>query len=295
MNQRILFFLSITIIAVGIVGIALQKKPQPEEEAVVPSSSQPVEHTILIAKSLRSIKSGDTLERSDYQMIPVKVSSELNDPRDISSLSASDGLRGFMVKNDLKKDEVIIPSSVVSPNSPDFMKEMLSENEMPYAFPVKEIDDYLLSTLRVGDKVSLYIKIKETDRYKESRVVLDETPFNNEGSGSRRTDKNTQPLYTINQIFEQLTVLESKRKEKDENSNESRYGTNSSYAGTIILRLNKEQLAKLRVIENVGEIFLLPAGSRTDKSLKRIRMDEVLPMLRSKREIRSLKEVRGQQ
>lgn len=52
MNHRMLFFLSIIVIAVGIAGILVQKKA-PEVSEV--KSAPQVGHTIMVAKAIREL------------------------------------------------------------------------------------------------------------------------------------------------------------------------------------------------------------------------------------------------
>ena len=54
--------------------------------------------------------------------------------------------------------------------------------------------------------------------------------------------------------------------------------------GKLVLRMNQQQLAELRVVEKAGEIILFPAeGSQSNK---KIEMDEVLPQFRAIKELR---------
>lgn len=55
--------------------------------------------------------------------------------------------------------------------------------------------------------------------------------------------------------------------------------------GKLVLRMNQQQLAKLRVVEKAGEVILFPAESGQDNNRK-IEMDEVLPQFRAIKELR---------
>lgn len=274
MNHRTLFFLSITAIAVGVTGIFLQQKgeaPEPKQQVTVENVSR----TILVAEAIHDLQAGEILSPQDYKIATLKASSTISDPRDISSIPGGN-LRGYLVTETIKKGSGITLPMLLSPTHPDYAKRSLRVNEMPYAFPVSAPEDYLLSSTRAGDKLALYIRIKEIERGKTEMVGLA-----SEGSSSYRAQT---PKYVVTRIFEQVTVLDSKRF-FSAREGENAYSTNNKIVGTIVLRLNQKQLAMLRTIETSGQLFLLP-DSQDKQSIKRISMDEVLPQLRSIKELR---------
>lgn len=274
MNHRTLFFLSITAIAVGVTGIFLQQKgeaPEPKQQVTVKNVSR----TILVAEAIHDLQAGEILSPQDYKIATLKVSSTISDPRDISSIPGGN-LRGYLVTETIKKGSGLTLPMLLSPTHPDYAKRSLRVNEMPYALPVSAPEDYLLSSTRAGDKLALYIRIKEIERGKTEMVGLA-----SEGSSSYRAQT---PKYVVTRIFEQVTVLDSKRF-FSAREGENAYSTNNKIVGTIVLRLNQKQLAMLRTIETSGQLFLLP-DSQDKQSIKRISMDDVLPQLRSIKELR---------
>ncbi len=99
MNHRMLFFLSIIVIAVGIAGIFVQKKtPEVTEVKPVPQAS----HTIMVAEAIRELKPYDILNRDDYKITSIEISKESKDRRDISSLDNGD-LQGYLIRHNISK------------------------------------------------------------------------------------------------------------------------------------------------------------------------------------------------
>jgi len=271
MNHRVLFFLSIIVIGVGVVGIFIQSR-QPDVVTTIEElkgNSDNAEKNILVAEALRDLQARDILSPQDYRILTLKTNG--TDARDITALSDGD-IRGYLVMNNVVKGGYLTPPMLLSPTDKDFSSQSLNVGEMPYSFPVKSADSYLLSSISAGDTLSLYIRLKEIEKGKTETVGLS----NSEGSSSfgRKT-----PKYTITRIFERITVLESKRY-KEQNQNESRLSQDNKTIGVIVFRLNQSQLAKLRTIENVGDLFLLPY-SPTQEGINRISMDESLPQLHS--------------
>lgn len=274
MNHRTLFFLSITAIIVGVTGIFLQQKgktPVLKQQETVEN----VPRTVLVAEAIHDLQAGEILSPQDYNIATLKVSSTISDPRDISSMTGGN-LRGYLVTKTIKKGSGITLPMLLSPTHPDYAKRSLRMNEMPYAFPVSAPDDYLLSSTRAGDKLALYIRTKEIERGKTEMVGLA-----SEGSSSFLAQT---PKYVVTRIFEQVTVLDSKRF-SSAREGENAYSMSNKIVGTIVLRLNQKQLAILRTIETSGQLFLLP-DSQDKQSIKRISMDDVLPKMRSIKELR---------
>jgi pilus assembly protein CpaB len=274
MNNRVIFFISIVVIGVGIAGIVLQER-QPNNE-IQKEKNIESEHTILIAQALKDLHPYDIISPTDYKVISVSAPKDITDPRDITSVPDS-SIRGYLVRNNISKGGYLSLSMLEAPSSPDFAKHSLRADEMPYSLPVSNSDDYLLSSTFTGDKVSLYIRLTEVDKNKKNNVGL--VP-----EGSASADKELKK-FVVSRIFKQITVLESKRFKVDENNKQSQYGREDTPIGVIVIRLNQKQLAELRVIEKAGELFIFPEDGDS-QSISKIRMDDVLPQFRSVKELR---------
>ncbi|AJQ98909.1 Flp pilus assembly protein RcpC/CpaB [Enterobacteriaceae bacterium bta3-1] len=270
MNHRMLFFLSIVVIAVGIAGIFVQKKA-PENE--VKQNAVTAVNTITVAKAVRELKPYDILKRDDYTLTSIEVAQEIKDRRDISSLDNGD-LQGYLVRHNISNGSFILPHMVESPSSTTFAAHSLRSNETPYSYKVKPEDEYLLSSLSIGDEVSLYLRLIEVDKSKKNNVGL-------VTEGSNIPDANMK-RYAISRVMGPLSIVDIKKIPKEKTKSYS----NEDFVGTIVLRLDSQQLAELKVVEKAGELLLFPFDEYEDESNQKIRMDEVLPQFNSVKELR---------
>ncbi|QHM73460.1 pilus assembly protein CpaB [Mixta intestinalis] len=274
MNHRMIFFLSIIVIGVGIAGIVLQKNQTPTKQSVASEQKVNKSKVIIVAEAKRDLKAHDILRPEDYQLKSVEINSTGHDIRDISSVSTN-GLDGFLLLNNLSKDSAILPEMVESPNSKDFIYRSLRSDELTYAYTVLPQEDYLLSSLSRGQQVSIYIRLTEVERDKKNAVGL-------VSEGNSASSKQLKK-FAISKVTEPLTILDIRKEEKKDDQRKS-YNRDEP-VGSIILRMNQKQLARLRVVEKAGDILLFPA----DKSIanyEKFRMDEVLPQFGSIRELR---------
>ncbi|WP_279156196.1 SAF domain-containing protein [Obesumbacterium proteus] len=270
MNHRMLFFLSIIVIAVGITGIFVQKKtPEVSEVKSAPQAS----HTIMVAEAIRELKPYDILGRDDYKITSIEISKESKDRRDISSLDNGD-LQGYLIRHNISKGSIILPEMVESPKSPTFSAHSLRSNETPYSYKIKPEDEYLLSSLSIGDEVSLYIRLVEVDKSKKNNIGL-------VTEGSNSPDKNMK-RYAISRVMGPISIVDIKKMPKATSKN---YNGDDS-VGMVVLRLDSQQLSELKVVEKAGEILLFPFDEYEDESNQKIRMDEVLPQFNSVKELR---------
>lgn len=284
MNHRVLFILSIVVIVVGIGGILIQNtQHQPVEDHKSESTRELAsEQEIMVAEALRDLKPYDILTTEDYRLISMKISSTMKDYRDISSLS-NGGLVGALLRSHVAKGASIIPAEIISSTDPSFISASLREGEVPFSLPILPDEDYILSTTRSGDKMDVYIRLIEVERNKKNDVgLMDE--------GSSGAAKNT-PQYATMRLLNNVTVLESKRfeKNKKEGQEKNRFThEKEDPIGSITLRLNQRQVVELMTVAKTGELFLLPDGGAESAGSK-VRMDEILPQFRPVKELRGRK------
>ncbi|MCG3100536.1 pilus assembly protein CpaB [Enterobacter sp. DRP3] len=269
MNHRMLFFLSVIVIAVGIIGIVTQKN------AVVPHQSsitqiKTTKKAIVIAEATRELHPRDILRPEDFRIRTIEVDKNENDIRDLSSLGTKN-LTGYLIRNNIPQDSSILPAFIEAPTSKTFVIHSLNADELPYGYPVSAEDGYLLSSLSTGDSVSMYIRLVEVEKDKESKVGL-------VSEGSNSSDKNMKK-YALSRLTGPLSILQVNEDKKAASGHA--YG---QPIGTIVLRLNRKQLADLRVVEKAGDILLFPASN--GQSDVKVRLDDVLPQFRSVKELR---------
>lgn len=272
MNHRMLFFLSVIVIAVGIIGIVTQKNTVVSHQ---PSITQEInlKKTIVVAEATHDLQPRDILRPEDYKVRTIEVDKSEQDVRDISSLGTKN-LTGYLVHNNIPQDSSILPGFIEAPTSKTFVVHSLGPDELPYGYPVSAEDEYLLTSLSSGDSVSLYIRLLEVEKDKESKVGL-------VSEGNSSSEKNMKK-YALSKLTGPLNILQITEDKKVKAAGHS-FGLSQS-VGTIVLRMNRKQLADLRVVEKTGDILLFPATN--DQSSVKVRMDDVLPQFRSVKELR---------
>ena len=276
MNHRILFFLSLIIIVVGLTGILLQKK-EPAEHGNGPAPVQGAKkRAIAIAETLREIKPHDILSQEDYQIRTIEIDEADQDIRDISSLGTHN-LNGYLALTHLPPDSAILPDRIEAPGSPTFVLHSLKKDEMPYSYRVSAQDESLLTSLSVGDEVSLYIRLAENEKGQ-----LNNAGTLTEMSGAPNSAASN---YAISPLSGPLSIIEIK---KDNAQGEKSGYEHHETVGSIVLRTSREQLAALRVAEKAGELLLFPADNDGDQAEK-LSVGEVL------KQFRTVKELRGRQ
>ena len=278
MNHRVLFFLSVTVIVIGLAGIFIQGRHADDVGAPQTVSTGVKTKSITIAETLRDLKPHDIIEVKDYRLRTIEVAQDSQDERDIAAMGSSD-LNGFLVRNHIAKHSAIVAKAVESPLSKTFLLHSLKKNELPYGYLVRPQEEYLLSSLSVGDKVALYIRIAEVDKSRDAKVGA-ATP-DGVGSGTGSTNKK----YALGRIRGPLSILDVQREEK---KGETNAFDSDKYVGKIVLRMDQKQLADLRVVEKSGEILLFPAEDGMGNKQK-INMDEVLPQFKTIKELRGEK------
>lgn len=267
MNHRVLLILSITAILVGIVGISLQNKNNDNSHREI-VRIEDVPQTIMLAEALRDLQAGEILQPEDYKITTLTVPSKFSDARDISTMSGAN-IRGYLVKSNVARGSFLTSLMLLSPESKNYFRESLGQGEMPYSFPITSADDYLISSTHPGDKLAIYIRIREVEKGKTERIEL-----TREGS---QTNNNQIQKNVVTQVFNKVTVLDSKRFKEIKNTDTS-FMTNNKIIGSIILRLNQKQLAILRTIETSGQLFLMP-DSKNHHEIMHVSIDDVLPQL----------------
>lgn len=288
MNRRVIIFLSIGLIVVGVLGIFLnsssEKPTKPQSVAAVKVFKAVEKKNIVIAEALKELNPKDILQASDYSLKTVEIDKDSQDPRDIHALGVKN-INGFLNLNHVVAGNAIITTGLESPDSKTFALHSLKGNEIFWDYYFRAHDNYLAS-LTAGQKVSLYLRSAMLDPQKEKspqRVPMD-------GNSAGRNVKK----FEINHIAGPLDIIavnrldtgkskdnkEGKEKEakpKADNSNLKKELTNDSYVGWLTLRIQSSQLAKLKSVEKSGEIIAIPGGN--EAAVKRMTADQILPQM----------------
>lgn len=272
MNHRMMFFISLTVIAVGVIGIFVFVGGEPAKTdgtAVVSTQDSP-KRRVVLAMAKTDLSSGHIIKPEDYQLseITVEDGSDLIG-LDISALKTG-SLRGYLLKSSIKAESYIVADMLESPDSPGYVLNSLGADEMTYSFPVRASNSYLLDSLSPGDEVALYLRMLEVSKDKRMKSEVGLESSNSSGSGSEK--------YVLSRLISPLTIL---RMPKADSKKELRP---DEVIGYIQLRAKTQDLEFIHTVEKAGELLLLPVkgGSKAGK----IRLDSLLPQLRTIKEIR---------
>ena len=272
MNHRMMFFVSLIVIAVGVVGILVFAggEPNPTTGTSTVTTQDPSKRRIVLAVAKTDLVNGHIIKPEDYQIseLTVEENSDLIS-LDISGLN-SGSLRGYLLKSSINAESYIVADMLDSPDSPGYVLNSLGTDEMTYSFPVRISNSYLLDSLSPGDEVVLYLRMLEVSKDKRMKS---EVSIESGSSSAGGSDK-----YVLSRLISPLTIL---RMPKVDIKKELR---GDEVLGYIQLRAKTRDLEFIHTVEKAGELLLLPVkgGSEAGK----IRLDSLLPQLRTIKEIR---------
>ncbi|WP_067710288.1 hypothetical protein [Erwinia sp. ErVv1] len=288
MNHRMLFFISLIVIIVGVAGILLQYKPPAEpatEDSVSLPVSVPEKKITFLAQASRELKPYDLLSLSDYKIKEIEVHEDAENNRGFSSEVIAD-LRGYLILENIAEGGIISPEMAISPRSPEFIQRSLRDDETPYAIKVNVNDEFILTTLKVGQKITLILRAEESNN---SRAVANQTAAADDGMSTALGNDGVSTAISsaVTQFFTQplmssIDVIDIKKYENPSNTT----FRDNNIAGEVIVRVDAEQIATLRTVEKSGEILISLTKGSAHLSDKRTQLSDILPSFRTVRELR---------
>ncbi|WP_159566005.1 SAF domain-containing protein [Budvicia diplopodorum] len=280
MNHRIMFFISLIVIVVGVIGIWVFVSGEPAAPATTAVNTQDsTKRRLTVAVAKTDLTHGHIIRSEDYQLseISVEENSDLAS-LDISALNTG-SLRGYRLKSSIKAESYIVANMLESFDSPDYVLNSLHNDEMTYSFPIKATNSYLLNSLAVGDEVALYLRMLEVSN--DSRMKA-QIGLESGGGSPNKSDK-----YVLSRLISPLTVL---RMPKVDLSG-GLLSKDDDVLGYIQLKAKTKDLEFIHTVEKVGELLLLPAKGGSEDG--KIRLDTLLPQLRTIKEIRGSHRAQG--
>lgn len=245
MNYRLLLFISLLILTVGIAGLFLLPTSSDETASnatETTESSQPVkqeqpEQIISVAVLNRDVAKDTILAAEDYTLseLTIKADSPLLEAN-LKPLFAENGditsLQGFLVTENIKANSILSPKLLLSPNDDRFILATLdSAKEVAYHFCVDEKESYLLDTLRNGDAVSLYSQQQDTTR---------------------------RDSYFLNKLVGDATILRIKKAEQPKPEDKEEKKEKNSCVGNIAIKVQTEQMKNLYALDKEARVVILP-------------------------------------
>jgi Flp pilus assembly protein CpaB len=159
MNQKLMFFISIIVIVVGVSGIVLNNKEEPApipSETVEKKTSTDTAVKLLVAN--KALTPGAMLKADDYsvKLIDVAVDSEWTKYH--ATKKVGDYLGGYITAP-VAQGEYILPELLITPGHPEFMKMSLGQ-DVAYNLDVRLQDHDMIALISPMDKVDIYLLTK---------------------------------------------------------------------------------------------------------------------------------------
>lgn len=251
MKFKIVFALSAMLIGIGLVGLARQQQPAPTSPDIpVVTAPSSVEKTEMPANALarKALRKGDILGADDY-------------------ISGDKNLEGYLVLKSVAEGVPLLADVIESPESPTYLAHSLSGEMLPWGYEVNKKESYLLSSLRIGDNVS--IALRYTDLAHDVQAYTSDTTSGK--TGSKR--------YIVKNIVDNAQIISIRKEPNAVDSSRS----NDEVYGSVIVRLTQRQFKTIKVVEKQGEILLFSSNG-TNGSINSV---DILP------EKHVIKELRG--
>lgn len=275
MNRKFLLLFSILIIAIGITGILTSVGDNEKETNNLMKQNKEKEVIISLVQAARDLSAGTLLDKADYTMKKIAVpESSVLMKHDISEVS---NINSYLLKSNIVIGSYITKDMLISPDNDEFIHLSLQKDQIIYKFSIWQQDEYLLNTLKIGDNISLQLRILETDKNKgvRSEITINTKNMNNNSN------------YSLNEIISNMKVVRIKKYSAEELSekNNKNQKTNETPKGYISVIIKTKDLNRIRLVEKSGDIFLTPSHNIEDNT-KHNNLYEIIPKLRTTRELR---------
>lgn len=275
MNRKFLLLFSILIIAIGITGILTSVGDNEKETNNLMKQNKEKEVIISLVQAARDLSAGTLLDKADYTMKKIAVlESSVLMKHDISEVS---NINSYLLKSNIVIGSYITKDMLISPDNDEFIHLSLQKDQIIYKFSIWQQDEYLLNTLKIGDNISLQLRILETDKNKgvRSEITINTKNMNNNSN------------YSLNEIISNMKVVRIKKYSAEELSekNNKNQKTNETPKGYISVIIKTKDLNLIRLVEKSGDIFLTPSHNIEDNT-KHSNLYEIIPKLRTTRELR---------
>ncbi|WP_186374597.1 tight adherance operon protein [Yersinia rohdei] len=278
MNRKFLLLVSLLIIAIGATGILSGYGDSNKKEGELIKPNIEKEIAIVLAQATHDLPSGSLLTKMDYSIKKSAVPQSSKLIKD--DISATPNIDSYLLKHNILAGSYITQDMLVSPDSDEFNYHNLQQGQIVYKFNIKQQDEYLLDTLQIGDVVSFQLRALEIDNNKgmENGTVIENYSMNNRKKQS----------YSLNEIITDVKIIRIKKHSERELSEKKHNNqkTENVSVGYIDVIIKTEELDVLHIVEKSGDIFLTPSYKSDDKESRARNLYDVIPKLRTTRELR---------
>ena len=174
MKSRLLMYLSLIILGVGLIGIYLLKtaEPAPKNDVPLPVAkvAPPPEETVQVWKSKADLSKGQFVSRDNFYIeeVPKSQALLLGVDKDIQL----DFMDGMVIKKNTFADQPIFPELLAFPNQEGYFRFALEEGFMPVPVAVRA-SAVLGDVIQAGSIVDILALASPTENLNNSSVVRD--------------------------------------------------------------------------------------------------------------------------
>jgi len=275
MKSRLLMYLSLIILGVGLIGIYLLKtaEPAPKNDVPLPVAevAPPPEETVQVWKSKADLSKGQFVSRDNFYIeeVPKSQALLLGVDKDIQL----DFMDGMVIKKSTSADQPVFPELLAFPNQEGYFRFALEEGFMPVPVAVRA-SAVLGDVIQAGSIVDILALASPTENLNNSSVVRDLSNV------------------SLTSVVNGVKVLQVYKKEVDKPKNNGSMVSAILPTGqdinmvTVIMQLTKQQAAKVAMARNISQLEILLSSEKTRRSFINIDSGDLLPEAKPVRELR---------
>lgn len=226
----------VLMILTGSIGILFYMK---SAHTPTPGTSEMQAHslteTIVVAVALHDLAANSILKKDDFQLRNISVSPESTDMQ--FNIKEND-LIHWALKNAVAKGSYLQPTALVEPGSDDYIAMFIMPGNVLYPFELDASDNYLLTNLKSGASVDIYLSygLRQDDNGSEEII-----------SPARSIrDTRLKPLM-INRRVLAIRRVDQNEKEKAQESRSQ-----------LLVELRDAEIKLLKGLEGNARILLFP-------------------------------------
>lgn len=249
MNYRILFFISILILAIGVGGLFMMPTGQseavsPTDSTASPAQKEPKKKNIKVAVARQSLSAGSILKEGDYQVSDMQVEEEsvlMKDDVSDALVQNNDSLNGLVISEPVLDGRFVPSQALIAPTDERFLFYTVDKDEVIYRVYIRNENQFALDTLRSGDIVGLYALQKDL------------------ASGYSDEQRRFDP------VLQNLEVVKINRFVKDDKN--SALPEFNDYAGYVSVRMKADQVKNVLSLTKSRSLLVLPQAETSTQPL----------------------------
>lgn len=260
MQSRILLVVALIAISVGLFGIFLSQKSESEAPVAKKEVVEKFVKIYVIAKA--NVEKGQVVQKSDFKILKLTEKQANDKGFDKDSLISFE--QGSVYRNRMRRDDSVYSDSISQPNDSDYIDLILEENHIPYPIEVSPLS-IVGGVINPGSYVDVLalagVKGSQRDLVKSKREQVSISPI----------------LLNIKVLKANLKRGDSVKKSKIEEES------------FLILELDRQQVAILKVAENISKIEIHKSLGNYPASKLNADAGDVLPDFKAIKELRASK------